>query len=244
LGEGIEGTLSEASFLDLQKKYKFEDSSYRTSRGVQLSAQNRQDIISGLYGEAKGNGRTAGFGEQLLEILNTEGSGIEGYKDIEEAIADANKQIAEGVDGAKEYAEALKLARDAAYEMADAAEIAFMEQDPYNGKANTFDKFTDNVKKAKEALATFGKGGKVAHTDLSMMFDTIKSSESATKNFEAAMSATGKNIDELLNSMLRLNDLGEIDIGEWAAQVGIDVETATTAMSEGMSEALIATAKD
>ena len=102
----------------------------------------------------------------------------------------------------------------------------------------------DLVKKAKEALATFGKGGKVAHTDLSMMFDTIKSSDSATKKFEAAMSAAGKNIDEILNSMLRLNDLGEIDIGEWAAQVGIDVETATTAMSEGMSEALMATAKD
>lgn len=243
LGEGIEGTLSEASFLDLQKKYKFENSSYRTSRGVQLSAQNRQDIISGLYGEAKANGRTAGFGEQLLEILNTEGSGIEGYKDIEEAIADANKQIAEGVDGAKEYAEALKLARDAAYEMADAAEFAFMEQDGYDGKANTFDKFTENVTKAKEALATFKKGGKVAHADLTAMFDVIKSSDSGLEAFNNALAGTNLNIDNMLNTALRLNELGEIDIGKVTAEWGIDIETATSAMAEGMSASLQETAK-
>jgi hypothetical protein len=68
----------------------------------------------------------------------------------------------------------LKLARDAAYEMADAAEIAFMEQDPYDGHADTFDNFIKHVDLAKEALATFGKGGKIAHTDLAMMFDVIK----------------------------------------------------------------------
>ena len=244
LGEGIKGTLSEASFLDLQKRYGFKDSSFRTSRGVQLSAQNLQDVIIGLYGDAKANSRTAGFGEQLLEVLNIEGSGFEGYKDIEEAIADANKQIAEGVKDAKEYAEALILARDAAYEMADATEFAFMEQDGYDGKADTFDKFTENVIKAKEALGAFKKGGKVAHADLTAMFDVIKSSDSGIKAFNDALAGTNLKIDDMLNTALRLNKLGEIDIGEITAKWGIDIETATSAMTEGMSASLQATAKD
>ena len=245
LGEGIEGTLSEASYHELQKMYGLGNSSIRTSKGVQLSQFDQQALIRGLYGKAAASGRTAGFGEELWKTLSeSEESSFKGYKDIQKEIETITKEMGEAEASTDGYVQALEAAKQAAMEVADAAEFAFMEQDGYDGKANTYDKFVENVKKAKEALTTFGKGGKLAHADLTNMFDVIKSSPEAIKGFETAMAKAGGNIDAIHQSMLKMAELGEIDIGEWATKMGIDIETATSAMAEGMSDALMATAKD
>jgi hypothetical protein len=40
-----------------------------------------------------------------------------------------------------------------------------------------------------------------------------------------------------------MDTTGKIDIGKWALEMGIDVKTATTAMAEGMTDSLRATAQ-
>ena len=247
LAEGLEGTLSEASYFELQKLYGLSNTSARTSKGVSLNRADQQKLISALYGKAAANGRTAGFGEELWKTLSeAEDNGFKGYKDIQKEIDKITEGMDEATIATDGYVQALEAAKQAAMEAADAADFAFMEQDGYDGKADTFDKFTENVTKAKEALATFKKGGKVAHADLTAMFDVIKSgSEESIAKFETSLSKAGGNMEEILHSMLNFVDTtGKIDLSKWATKMGIDIETATSAMSEGMSDALMATAKD
>lgn len=239
LGEGIEGTLSEASYHELQKMYGLGNSSMRTSKGVQLSQSDQQALIRGLYGKAAASGKTAGFGEELWKTLSeSEDSTIKGYKDIQEEIDTITEKIGENAAATDEYVQALEAARDAAMQAADAAEFAFMEQDATSGLTQNFDKYVGSIEKVQTAFKTLSSKGYIDYQEFYNMMDFLNNS-GQWETFSAKVGLAGKDYETFVNSVVANTDKwGQVNIGGITADMSVSVDAAMTAMGESMAEGL------
>lgn len=253
LGSGLEGTLSAVDYQNLAKKYGLTGSSTLTSKGVRLSREDQSILNRKLAYEAKQNGMIEGYGDQLWEVWrDSDNDPFEGYNDLSPAIKEAVK-YAESLtdqtsDAAKEawaYVEALQQARHAAMFDEDSVEFAFMEQDSVDGLAKSFDKFVDNIDKAKDAISGLKVSKTMGYNDFFNILDTISKSgkwETVAKNMGLAQ----KFVDDynlFATSVVSASEeIGKID-AKGLAKVGLDVSTAAKGMAEGMADGLKETAK-
>ena len=246
LGSGIDGTLSFSDFTALQQKYGLSGrGATQSSRGVTLGKEDQQTLISELYKTAEQQGLQGEFGDQLWQTwLDSEDSTIEGYQDIEDAIANCYDSQGNLNGATQEYVEALKQARHSAMFDENAYEFAFMEQDATSGLTKNFDKFASQIDKVKEAFTSFQNDEAIGYQDFYNMMDFIGNSEAGFAKFSEMTGIAASDYDAFINSVIANTDeWGKVDIGGVAAEMGISVDAAMSAMSESMAESLKEVAK-
>ena len=246
LGSGIDGTLSFSDFTALQQKYGLSGrGATQSSKGVTLGKEDQQTLISELYKTAEQQGLQGEFGDQLWQTwLDSEDSAIEGYQDIEDAIANCYDSQGNLNGATQEYVEALKQARHSAMFDENAYEFAFMEQDATSGLTKNFDKFASQIDKVKEAFTSFQNDEAIGYQDFYNMMDFIGNSEAGFAKFSEMTGIAASDYDAFVNSVVANTDeWGKVDIGGVAAEMGISVDAAMSAMSESMAESLKEVAK-
>ena len=243
---GLEGTLGAADYQALVKKYKLTGSVHQTSKGLQLDANNQRQLISRMFMEADKAGLSDGFGDQLWEVWRDgQEDTIDGYTAIEEEIARVKAESEKLTDEALAYVEALQQARHAAMFDEDSVEFAFMEQDSVDGLAKSFDKFVDNIDKAKDAISGLKTSKTMGYNDFFNILDTISKSgnwETVAKNMGLAQEFVDDYNHFATSVVSASEEIGKID-AKGLAKVGLDVSTAAKGMAEGMADGLKETAK-
>ena len=246
LGSGLEGTLGAADYQSLAKKYGLTGvGTSKTSKGIRLGTADQQKLISQMFLEAQSAGLESDFGEQIWEVYrDNQEDAIDGYTAIEEEIARVKSEHEELTGEALAYVEALQQARHAAMFDEDSVEFAFMEQDATDGLTKNFDKFVDNIDKVKGAFSAFESGEAVGYQDFYNMMDFIGNSEAGFAKFSEMTGIAAADYEAFINSVVANTDKwGKVDIGGVAAEMGISVDAAMSAMSESMTEGLKEVAK-
>lgn len=246
LGSGLEGTLSAADYQSLAKKYGLTGvGTSKSSKGIRLGAADQQKLISRMFIDAQNAGMESDFGEQIWEVYrDNQEDTIDGYTAIEKEIARVKGEHKELTGEALAYVEALQQARAAAMFDENAYEFAFMEQDATSGLTKNFDKFASQIDKVKEAFTSFQNDEAIGYQDFYNMMDFIGNSEAGFAKFSEMTGIAASDYDAFVNSVVANTDeWGKVDIGGVAAEMGISVDAAMSAMSESMTESLKEVAK-
>ena len=263
LTDSIEGTLSAADLLELQDRYGLTGyQALSTPKGYSLGKKDQETLTASLYRNAYDSfGRlgTGEFGKQLWEAWqDAEEPLFKSYQEVEEAAKAAElaaKDIGERTDEAAksawDYADALRAAASAAMLSEDAYEFTFMEQDATKGLTKNFDSFVsqiDTVQEAFKSLKAQGKDGYIGYQDFYNMMDFLQNSiesyangklPASLEHLNALFTKNGKTYEDFVNAVVANTDKwGKVNLEGIAAQMGISVEAAMSAISEGMSDGL------
>ena len=263
LTDSIEGTLSAADLLELQDRYGLTGyQALSTPKGYSLGKKDQEILTASLYRNAYDSfGRlgTGEFGKQLWETWqDAEEPLFKSYQEVEEAAKAAElaaKDIGERTDEAAksawDYADALRAAASAAMLSEDAYEFTFMEQDATKGLTKNFDSFVsqiDTVQEAFKSLKAQGKDGYIGYQDFYNMMDFLQNSiesyaggklPASLEHLNALFTKNGKTYEDFVNAVVANTDKwGKVNLEGIAAQMGISVEAAMSAISEGMSDGL------
>lgn len=247
LGSGLEGTLDAADYQSLAKKYGLTGvGTSKSSKGIRLGAVDQQKLISRMFLDAQNAGLENDFGEQIWEVYrDSQEDAIDGYTAIEKEIARVKGEHKELTGEALAYVEALQQARHAAMFDEDSVEFAFMEQDSVDGLTKSFDKFVDNVDKAKDAISGLKTSKTMGYNDFFNILDTISKSgnwRTVAKNMGLAQEFVDDYNHFATSVVSASEEIGKID-AKGLAKVGLDVSTAAKGMAEGMADGLKETAK-
>lgn len=263
LTDSIEGTLSAADLLELQDRYGLTGyQALSTPKGYSLGKKDQETLTAFLYRNAYDSfGRlgTGEFGKQLWEAWqDAEEPLFKSYQEVEEAAKAAElaaKDIGERTDEAAksawDYADALRAAASAAMLSEDAYEFTFMEQDATKGLTKNFDSFVSQINTVQEAFKSLkaqGKDGYIGYQDFYNMMDFLQNSiesyaggklPASLEHLNALFTKNDKTYEDFVNSVVANTDKwGKVNIEGIAAQMGISVEAAMSAISEGMSDGL------
>lgn len=263
LTDSIEGTLSAADLLELQDRYGLTGyQAFSTSKGYTLGKKDQETLTGSLYRNAYDSFGKLGvgeFGKQLWDAWqDAEEPLFKSYQEVEEAAKAAEVAAAKMGDRTKEaaqsawdYADALRAAASAAMLSEDAYEFTFMEQDATKGLTKNFDSFVeqiDSVQEAFKSLKAQGKDGYIGYQDFYNMMDFLQNSiesyadgtlPASLAHLNALFTKNDKTYEDFVNSVVANTDKwGKVNIEGIAAQMGISVEAAMSAISEGMSDGL------
>lgn len=285
IGEGLSGTLSFASLNELMQKYNLSvQDSFGTASGATLGEQDRRNLITAMYQEAKASGLQTGFGDQLWETFrDSDNNPLVGYNAIDEELGRVRGEInarnehlmqtrerqaffeetgsaeeaaataqyaeeyaaatAQAAEEAQAYAEALEQARAAAMFDENAYEFTFMEQDATSGLTKNADNFINQIEAVKTAFQSFKNEESIGYQDFYNMMDFMKNT-GQWESFSETVGMAGRDYEEFVNSVVEHTDeWGKVDIGGVAAEMGISVDAAMTAMSDSMKSGLIEVAQ-
>ena len=296
IGEGLSGTLSFAGLNELMQKYNLSvQDSFGTASGATLGEQDRRNLITAMYQEAKASGLHIGFGDQLWETFrDSDNNPYAGYNALEGELADARSRVAEAIaqdsqaqqelalaqarraelvrlggsgeeltaatevvaatqemanntaqaaEEARAYAEALEQARAAAMFDENAYEFTFMEQDATSGLTKNADNFINQIDTVKAAFQSFKNDESIGYQDFYNMMDFLNNT-GQWESFSENVGMAGRDYEDFVNSVVANTDeWGKVDIGGVAAEMGISVDAAMTAMSDSMKSGLIEVAK-
>ena len=269
LTDSIKGTLSAADLLELQDRYSLTgQNAILSTKGYTLGQKDQQTLITSLYQSAQKSFGKLGageFGKQLWDTWqDAEEPLFKSYQEVEEAAEAAElaaKDIGERTDEAAksawDYADALRAAASAAMVAEDAYEFTFMEQDSAKGLTKNFDSFVGQIDSVQEAFKTLkaqGKDGYIGYQDFYNMMDFLETSIQRFSGgdtpanlayLDKLFTKSGRSYEDFVNAVVANTDKwGKVNLEGIALQMGIDVETAMSAMSEGMAEGLKEVAKD
>lgn len=269
LTDSIKGTLSAADLLELQDRYGLTgQNAILSTKGYTLGQKDQQALMTSLYQSAQKSFGKLGageFGKQLWDTWqDAEEPLFKSYQEVEEA-AKAAELAAKGIgdrtdEAAKsawDYADALRAAASAAMLAEDAYEFTFMEQDSAKGLTKNFDSFVEQIDSVQEAFKTLkaqGKDGYIGYQDFYNMMDFLETSIQRFSGgdtpanlayLDKLFTKSGRSYEDFVNAVVANTDKwGKVNLEGIALQMGIDVETAMSAMSEGMAEGLKEVAKD
>lgn len=147
-------------------------------------------------------------------------------------------------DAAWDYVRALEAAQAALMLDAEAYDFTFMNQDPTDGMTANFDNFLTQLETVKTVFDNFSAGESIEYKQWFNMMDFLNE-QGQWDNFAAHMTNAEMSYETFVNSVVENTDeWGKVNIAGVAAEMGISVEAATAAMTEGMSEGLKAVAKE
>ena len=246
LEAGIEGTLSATEHAELKERYKLSEG-IQTAQGIQLTREDQQKMFGAIYGQARTSGNLQGIEDTLLDILP---NGIvpenlsEAIDEAEKAAGGLKNRTEDTASAAWDYYDALVAVQKALMLNEDAYDFTFMEQEPTDGLTANFDNFKDQINSVTDAFEAFKSKEAIDYKDFYNMMDFINE-QGQWKSFTEKVNKAGLDYEQFVNSVVSNTDeWGKVDIGSVAAELGISVDAAMTAMSESMTDSLTQTAKE
>ena len=265
LEAGIEGTLSATEHADLKDRYNLSEG-IQTAQGIQLTREDRQKMFGAIYGQARVSGNLQGIEDTLIgmlpdgttfedlgsaigkahEVAQSAQQNFENIRDNQEYFAgkvtdESKKLTAEAqatADAAWDYYNALVAAQKALMLNEDAYDFTFMEQEPTDGLTANFDNFKDQIDSVADAFKAFKSKEAIDYKDFYNMMDFINE-QGQWESFTNKVKKAGLDYEQFVNSVVSNTDeWGKVDIGSVAAELGISVDAAMTAMSESMTDGL------
>lgn len=237
LNQGLDGTLTNVDFNAIIEQIGGAPEAYRkyvteTYDGLKLSAEGALVIASQLIDKF---GNTSLVAESLVEQLG--GSGALGsYEDVDNLINDIINDTDHWAHGNEEILKLLYQMRDEYSQLAEDAQFDFMNQDHFDGAADNWYTFTDNMSTAIDKLKTaFEKGGKIDYKS----FDNIVTwiSDLSVDGLDTQLGNTGKTLGEFTDAVLATVDAtGNLDLSAAAANLGISMDDMAGALEGGLQE--------
>lgn len=237
INNGLSGTLSNIDFNNLIEQIGGAPEAYRkyvteTYDGLKLSAEGALVIASQLIDKF---GNTSLVAESLVAQLG--GSGALGsYEDVDNLINDIINDTDHWAHGNEEILKLLYQMRDEYSQLAEDAQFDFMNQDHFDGAADNWYTFTDNMSTAIDKLKTaFEKGGKIDYKS----FDNIVTwiSDLSVDGLDTQLGNTGKTLGEFTDAVLATVDAtGNLDLSAAAANLGISMDDMAGALEGGLQE--------
>lgn len=237
INNGLSGTLSNVDFNNLIEQIGGAPEAYRkyvteTYDGLKLSAEGALVIASQLIDKF---GNTSLVAESLVAQLG--GSGALGsYEDVDNLINDIINDTDHWAHGNEEILKLLYQMRDEYSQLAEDAQFDFMNQDHFDGAADNWYTFTDNMSTAIDKLKTaFEKGGKIDYKS----FDNIVTwiSDLSVDGLDTQLGNTGKTLGEFTDAVLATVDAtGNLDLSAAAANLGISMDDMAGALEGGLQE--------
>lgn len=242
LKSGIEGTLSASDWTAAVKKYGLSAGrATQTAKGLRLDNAAQLEYATAIYKEALDNDLAWDAVDAIYEqVAGTEGI-FESYESIRAEMAGMIDDNGIVLDQYKEQYALLQSMAHSALMNPDDSRFSFMEQDSAKGMTQSFDKFVDNIDKVKNAFSSFQSDGTVGYQDFWNMMDYMNKfgADGGTNQFISKIAEAGYTYEDFINTVVaKSKEFGKVDIGTIAAEMGISVDAAMSAMSEGMTESL------
>ena len=237
LNQGLEGTLTNADFDALIEQIGGAPEAYRkyvteTFEGLKISAEGVLAITADLIKEFHNADLIVGSVVTQLIGSDTLGS----YKDIEEYI----EKVENGtIDWGEETSNVLNILykmKNEYSQLAEGARFDFMNQDHFDGAADNWYTFTDNMSTAIDTLkSAFEKGGKIDYKSFDNIITWI--SDLSVAGLDTKLGETGVTLGQFTDAVLATVDAtGNLDLSAAAANLGISMDDMAGALEGGLQE--------